>query len=168
MADRLGYPVFIVKAKEHLFCRWDGAWRGTSDRFNIEGAGRGMKSYPDNHHRKWPRPISAAEVERGEYLRSLDPSETLAMCLAARAYVLEDNGEINAACAMYAEAAKRDAKDAMYPLLASRAEKHTKPKVARLPFQPPLDGDPQSINDFNRRNQERAAAAFPPPPMPGQ
>lgn len=166
IARRLGYPVFIVKAKEHLFCRWDGAWQGKADRFNIEGAGKGMNTFPDEHYRTWPHPISAAEVERSEYLRSLDPSETLAMCLAARAYVLEDNGDIKAACAMYAEAAKRDTKDAMYPLLASRAEKHAKPKVARLPFQPPLDGDPQSIMDFNRRNQERAASAFPQPVQP--
>lgn len=161
IARRLGYPVFIVKAKEHLFCRWDGVWRGKSDRFNIEGAGQGMNSFPDEHYLTWPHPISPAEVKRGEYLRSLDPSETLAMCLAARAYVLEDNGDITAASAMYAEAAKRDAKDAMYPRLASRSEKHTKPKAARLAFQPPLDGDPQSIMDFNRRNQGKAAVAAP-------
>lgn len=162
IARRLGYPVFIVKAKEHLFCRWDGVWRGKSDRFNIEGAGQGMNSFPDDHYRTWPHPITPAEVERGEYLKSLDPSETLAMCLAARAYVLEDNSDITAASAMYAEAAKRDAKDAMYSRLASRSEKHTKPKAARLPFQPPLDGDPQSIMNFNQRNQKKAALPAPP------
>jgi len=175
IARRLGYPVFIVKAKEHLFCRWDGAWRGKPDRFNIEGAGRGMNAYPDDYYRTWPHPILQTEVDRGEYLRSLNPAETFAMCLAARAYVLEDNGDIPGASAMYAEAAKNDPRDAMYPQLASRAARHAKPKVARLPFVPPVDGDPRTLMDFNRRNQERALTTLPtgvqqpaaPIPQPG-
>jgi hypothetical protein len=170
VARRLGYPVFIVKAKEHLFCRWDGAWGGTVDRFNIEGAGRGMNSFPDEHYHTWPHPITSEEIQRGFYLRSLNPSETLAMCLAARAYVLEDNGDISAACVMYAEAAKRDTRDQGYPLLASRALRHSKSKVARLPFIPPPDGEPQDLMDFNRRNMERATKNFFPdrPQVPGQ
>ena len=44
---RLGYPIKLVCAKEHVFCRWEGldspnpAWR---DRFNFDGAGNGSAS----------------------------------------------------------------------------------------------------------------------------
>ena len=168
IARRLGYPVFIVKAKEHLFCRWDGSWREKSDRFNIEGAGTGMTSDPDDHYMTWPHPITAEEVKRGEYLRSLDPSETLAMCLAARAYVLEDNGDIPSAKVMYAEAAKRDVRDVSYPLLASRAAKHQKMKRIPFPFEPPPDGDPQALMEFNQRNRMRNASFGPNMPQPWQ
>lgn len=66
VARRLGYPVFLVSAKEHVFCRWDG--RG--ERVNIEATNQGMNSFEDKHYMTWPHPISQDEVDRGVYLKS--------------------------------------------------------------------------------------------------
>jgi hypothetical protein len=88
IAQRLGYPVYLVYAKQHLFCRWDGL----GARFNIEGTNQGMNSYPDAHYMKWPLPISAEEVRTGQYLKNLNKRESLAAFLAIRGHCLEDNG----------------------------------------------------------------------------
>jgi hypothetical protein len=88
IAQRLGYPVYLVYAKQHLFCRWDGL----GARFNIEGTNQGMNSYPDAHYMKWPLAISAEEVRSGQYLKNLNKRESLAAFLAIRGHCLEDNG----------------------------------------------------------------------------
>jgi hypothetical protein len=100
VARRLGYPVRLVLAKAHLFCRWDD---GTV-RLNIEGSGVGMNSFPDEHYYTWPHPMTAPEVERGEYLRSLTPREELAQFLAARGHCLDENGREAEAYVAYAHA----------------------------------------------------------------
>lgn len=94
---RLGYPLKLVLAKEHVFCRWDGG----EERVNVEGAGQGMNSYPDSFYREWPRPISEQEVARGDYLASLSPSQELAVFLAARGHCLVDNGRFKEALTVF-------------------------------------------------------------------
>lgn len=103
IARRLGYPVKLVLAKEHVFCRWEDA----KERLNIEGAGRGMMTYPDEHYRTWPKPIADDEVAKGAYLKSLTPTEELALCLRTRADCLSYLGRWQEARDLYAEALKR-------------------------------------------------------------
>jgi tetratricopeptide (TPR) repeat protein len=105
VARRLGYPVHLVRAKGHIFCRWDG--RG--ERWNIEATGSGgMDSFPDKHYMTWPEAITQDEVKRGEYLKTLDPSEEFAVFLAARGHCLQDNGRFAEAHVAYAYAHKLD------------------------------------------------------------
>ncbi len=103
VARRLGYPVKLVLAKEHVFCRWQDA----KERVNIEGAGRGMHTPADDYYRTWPKPISDEEVSKGEYLKSLTPTEELALCLRTRADCLSYLGRQQEARELYAEALKR-------------------------------------------------------------
>jgi len=84
VARRLGYPVFLVAAKGHLFCRWDGA----GERMNFEGTGQGVLCHPDSYYKNWPRPISDAELARSAYLKNLSPRQELAVFLLARAECL--------------------------------------------------------------------------------
>jgi len=88
---RLGYPIKLVLAKAHVFCRWDGP----KDRFNIEGTGEGFSSFEDDYYMKWPKPISEAEAKAGFYLRSLLPREEMAIFLATRGHCQEDTGKFN-------------------------------------------------------------------------
>ena len=105
IARRLGYPVRLVKAKSHIFCRWDG--RG--ERWNIEAtASGGMDSFSDDYYKQWPEPITQDEVERGEYLKTLTPAEELAVFLAARGHCLADIGRIHEAQVAYARAHQLD------------------------------------------------------------
>jgi len=98
VARRLGWPVKLVHAKGHVFCRWDG----DKERFNIEGSGRGFNRKDDNYYMKWPHPISEQEVKTGLYLKSLTPPDELAGFLAARGHCLEDNGRLAEARVAYA------------------------------------------------------------------
>ena len=45
---RLGYPLKLVRAKGHLFTRWEAA----GDRFNIETSGQGLAVYSDSRYRQ--------------------------------------------------------------------------------------------------------------------
>lgn len=100
VAQRLGYPVSLVYAKQHLFCRWDG--QGT--RFNIEGTNQGMSVYPDEHYMQWPGQIQQEEVDSGQYLRTLNKRECLAAFVAMRAHCLEDLGQTTLALNAYRQA----------------------------------------------------------------
>jgi hypothetical protein len=85
VARRLGYPVFLVMSKGHLFCRWDSP----QERFNIEGTGGGgMTPNPDEFYHTFPSRLSEWELEHENYLKSLTPAEELALFLKTRAVCL--------------------------------------------------------------------------------
>lgn len=107
---RLGYPIKLVCAKRHLFCRWDDPTSGT--RINIEGASEGFNSYEDQHYLSWPAPIRLDEETRFGYLQSLTPSEELALFISSRAAFLEDRLCFREAANAYAVADGLDLKTA--------------------------------------------------------
>ncbi len=89
LARRLGYPVKLVIARSHTFARWDDG----KDRFNIEASnGGGMIEHPDDHYRTWPKPITEEMIAVEGYLKSLSPSEELAVFLQTRAVCLFVSG----------------------------------------------------------------------------
>ncbi len=111
---RLGYPIRLVLAKQHVFCRWEDG----QERFNIEGTAiGGVDFFPDDHYRTWPAPLSDRDVESGEFLRSLSPVDELALFVLNRGACLAANGEHPEALACYTEA-HRLMPSAMTPLLA--------------------------------------------------
>jgi len=81
LGRRLQYPLKLVHAKEHTFCRWDDAG---GEQFNIETTSPGLNLRPDEYYLRWPHPISTDELEHGWYLRNLSPRQELAMFLAQR------------------------------------------------------------------------------------
>lgn len=108
----LGYPIYIVCAKGHLFCRWQSI--KTGERFNIEASGRGLNTFPDDHYMKWPRPIEPAEVYHGIFLRNLDPVEELGCFMATRGHCLRDRGHILDAIVAYSHAHRLAPSDPSY------------------------------------------------------
>lgn len=97
---RLGYPIKLVLARQHVFCRWDGP----KEKFNIEGSGEGFAAHEDEYYMKFPMPITKKEVRAGIYLRSLSPREELAVFLEARGYCLEDIGRFDESYVAYSMA----------------------------------------------------------------
>lgn len=98
---RLGYPIKLVLAKQHVFCRWDDG----RERFNFDGACNGGLDYPaDDYYRKWPIAISDAEMKSGEFLKSLSPQEELATFLLQRASCLRARHRADEERACLAEA----------------------------------------------------------------
>jgi hypothetical protein len=99
----LGYPLKLVTTKAHLFVRWEG----DGERFNIEAAGeRGLNRFSDDYYRHWPFDISAAEQAAEGYLKSLTPSEELAVFLSIRGMCLREAGRLPEAAEAFAAAAR--------------------------------------------------------------
>lgn len=99
---RLGYPMKLVLAHEHVLCRWDD---GSGISVNFEGSSVGGNTYPDSRYREWPRAITDEEMKHREFLVSLTPAEELSVFLAARGHCLMAQDEMLEAKAMYERAA---------------------------------------------------------------
>jgi hypothetical protein len=97
VARRLRYPVKLVSANGHLFCRWDGK----ENRFNIESTGNGFSIFPDEYYHKWPIPLTEGQIRSGEFLTSMSPAEELSVFFASRAWCLEENGRVDEAVKAY-------------------------------------------------------------------
>ena len=104
VARRLGYPLRLVEAPGHLFCRWDDP-TGSIDRvpevINIEGSGDGISTYPDEYYLTWPKPWSDADRKADCYLKTLSPEQEFASFLATRAECLTDCGRTAEAIQAY-------------------------------------------------------------------
>ena len=88
---RIGYPLKLVKALQHLFFRWDdptGKHWVHPDRFNVEATSPGVHFLSDEEYKAWPHTIADQDLESGTYLKSLTPDEELAEALVTRANVL--------------------------------------------------------------------------------
>lgn len=85
---RLGFPLTLVKARGHFFCRWDDP---AGEKFNIEGTCIGFGSHSDEYYKNWPQPISERAIREGWYLRSLTRREEFACFLAQRGNCFYDN-----------------------------------------------------------------------------
>jgi regulator of sirC expression with transglutaminase-like and TPR domain len=77
---RLGYPLKLVAAKNHLFVRWVDE----NTTFNIESTGQGVTMTTDSYYRRWPFSISDEEMASGIYLKSMTFEEELAAFLFTR------------------------------------------------------------------------------------
>lgn len=80
---RLGYPLRLVKASEHLFVRWDD--EETGERFNIEATSKGLVIRPDEYYYSWPKPAIMQHIRDGWLLRSFTPQEELSVFYETRA-----------------------------------------------------------------------------------
>ncbi len=81
---RFGYPLKLVRAKGHMFLRWDDARSGNG--FNIECTSHGFHTPTDDYYRTWPEECSDQEILRYGWLRSLTPREELAAFLEQRRF----------------------------------------------------------------------------------
>lgn len=102
---RLGYPLFVVDAREHSFLRWDD---GHCERFNIECTSVGFKAPDDEHYKRWPRPLSSEDLGTDYFLKNFTPRQELAQFIGNRGDCLLDNLKVHAAMEAYSHAASLD------------------------------------------------------------
>jgi regulator of sirC expression with transglutaminase-like and TPR domain len=127
---RLGYPLKLVSSKAHLFARWESA--DGKDRFNIEATNQGLNCFPDDYYHKWPVPLTADEIARGEYLKSLSPAEELAVFLSTRGHCLETAGKLAEAQVSYAHAHALVPRSSIYLAFLAGAVKKEMPQWERV------------------------------------
>jgi regulator of sirC expression with transglutaminase-like and TPR domain len=99
---RLGYPLKLVTTKGHLFVRWEDS----RERFNFEAAGNGANRFSDAYYRHWPAEVSDAEIQAEGHLKSLSPSEELAVFLSIRGMCEAEHGRYEAAACSFGHAAR--------------------------------------------------------------
>lgn len=114
---RLGYPLKLVTARSHLFARWDA---GDGKHFNIEGTNRGLACHEDDYYKKWPRPISEAELATGQHLKSLTPAEEVGVFLEIRGICLQVNGRLTEAKAAFDRAVELVPSSELYARFANQ------------------------------------------------
>lgn len=160
---RLGYPMSLVLAKTHIFARWEDPVTG--ERFNIEGTNPRFDDHPDSYYRKWPYPISDAELKHGWYLKSLTGAEELAVFLHNRGNCLLDNKRFHEAQIAFAQARRLAPHDPLaFARLASALDAElaglTRKQLAAI-----LGVGPTRIGAAQRRSRRRILdpAAFGPP-----
>jgi len=111
----LGYPLKLVTTKGHLFVRWDAP----GERFNIEATTRGLSRFDDEYYRHWPFEITPAEEQAEGYLKSLTPSEELAVFMSIRGMCLRQAKRYSEAAEAFAAAAHLAPNCASYQKLAN-------------------------------------------------
>lgn len=166
---RLGYPLKLVAAKGHLFCRWDDG----KIRRNFECT-NGISCYPDSHYQKWPFPVTDEEVREGWYLRSLSPREELAAFFALRGQVLSFHKRTTEAILADAHANILHPGHPDYKIgLAIASRRQSVELIGSDPAETPMvypqrNDDPlaelRAINELNARNHRAWQA--PPNPKP--
>jgi RHS repeat-associated protein len=100
---RLGYPLYLVQAREHFFVRWE---EPAGERFNIEATTLGFTPRDDEHFRHWPKPIREEEIRQGLFLRNLTPGEEVAAFFRERGQCWLDHLRTGQAQRAFAEASR--------------------------------------------------------------
>jgi hypothetical protein len=95
LGRRLGYPLKLVKAKGHLFMRWDSP----TEKFDMEATSKGVHYYDDEEYKKWPFPLSETDIKEEDYLRSLSAKEELSVFLSIRGACQTEGGQLGDALA---------------------------------------------------------------------
>lgn len=132
---RLGYPLKLVTAKGHLFARWDEGDKS----FNIEATSIGFVSFPDDYYRSWPVTFTLEEEIAESYLKSLTPTQELAVFLSIRGHCLRAQKDYLKALGAFAQAFYKEPQSVGYQKLFARAEYEAfkagvLPKRAELQF----------------------------------
>lgn len=160
---RLGFPIKIVRAKQHVFCRWDGE----GERFNIEATSPGFNSRPDEYYHTWPVPISREELEAGWFLKSLTPMEELADFIGQRGNCLLDHLRTQPACQAHGISYELSGRIPYYrniwslSLLMHRAVEHLRerrkkyPNEIRVPSFQPREEWEKKLMPFAEENLDR-------------
>ncbi len=154
---RLGYPVYLVSTKGHLFCRWED----DKERMNFEGTGEGIRIDPDEKYHKFPFTLTQQEIENSTYLKNLTRAQELAIFLDTRAACLVASNRNAEALIAQAQAVRLAQKDGLTGLIESMAFGETIPSQV---FQLRRDSNHQAaprpplsdVDEINRINMENA------------
>jgi hypothetical protein len=130
---RLGYPLKLASAKNHLFIRWEDG----RTRLNFDGTGRGMSMFEDNHYRQWPYPITPEEEQELGYLKSMTPAEELTAFLSLRGHSLMVMGKPQEAVAAHEAALRASPQSRLQQLILTGVRNEAAMRMARADFIPP-------------------------------
>lgn len=157
VARKLGYPVYLVSTKGHLFCRWEDG----KERMNFEGTGEGIRIDPDEKYHKFPFALTQQEIENSTYLKNLTRAQELAIFLDTRAACLVASNRNSEALIAQAQAVHLAQKDGLTGLMESLAFGKMIPNQAfqlrqALSYQAAPISPLSEVENINRINRENA------------
>ena len=161
VGQRLGYPMKLVTAKDHLFARWESA--AGKERFNIEATGQGLSTPDDDFYKKWPFPINDKEIEINSYLKAQTAGQELSLFLETRGHCLRVAGRLPEAKAAYLEAQALTPQWPEHKLFLAAADR----PVAQT-FEPRKNPNDfvEAMNRYNQQMMEHKIPVGTPPPDP--
>ena len=146
----LNYPLKLVKAKGHLFMRWDSP----TEKFDMDATGKGLDMENDEFYKKWPFPLSEVDIQAEDYLKSLSAKEELSVFLSIRGECQTDNGLLGDALASFSLAYKLvPAWRGNQVMFAQARQKLTRPVILAQQQQPMnlnIPTDPNPIQQAQR------------------
>jgi len=152
LGRRLDYPLKLAKAKGHLFMRWESP----TEKFDMDATGKGLDKYDDEFYKKWPFPLSEADIKEEDYLKSLSAKEELSVFLSIRGACQNENGQLGDALASFNLAYK------LVPtwrgnqvMLAQARQKLSRPVAfvqQQQPINPNIPADPNPLQQIQPRN----------------
>ncbi len=147
---RLGYPLKIVKALEHVFNRWDDPLTG--ERFNLCGAtvAGNVLSHSDDYYRNWPHALPVEFEKRHGYLESLTPRRELALGIGTRANQWTETGNYREAFEACAAAIGLEGENETYPCWSAKTADKWFEKLRRR-FPPGFPSVEIGLNENQRR-----------------
>jgi len=81
LGRRLGYPMYIVSAKGHLFCRWEDGY----DRYNLEVSNSGgVDTKSDEEYMNWPHTATKDDIKYEKLFVNMSPAQELATFIDMR------------------------------------------------------------------------------------
>ncbi len=157
---RLGYPLKLVKAKGHLFVRWEEGERS----FNVESTSIGFISFQDDYYRTWPAPFTPEEEQSERYLKAMTPAQELAVFLSIRGMCLAAAGQRMWSLVAFVHAIRKEPESVGHQLIYQRAEKEALQAGALTPQQAnvlavqrlPIPDGPMRQYYFQRREVLKA------------
>src|ERR1035437_1542640 len=72
----------------------------------MDATGKGLNKYDDEEYKQWPFPLTDADIQGEDYLKSLSPREELSVFLSIRGACQNDNGQLGDALASFSLAYK--------------------------------------------------------------
>ncbi len=152
LGRRLGYPLKLVKAKGHLFMRWDSP----TEKFDMEATSKGVHYYNDEEYKKWPFPLSETDIKEEDYLKSLSAKEELSVFLSIRGACQAEGEQLGDALASYNLACKyAPAWKGNQGMLAQARARLARPVMLvqqHQPMNPNIPADPNPMPQIQPRN----------------
>jgi len=132
---RLNYPLALVSAQNHLFVRWNDE----REMRNFEVSCIGLNTYPDDHYRKWPYPMTETEEKENHFLRSMSAAEEMAVFLSIRGACLMAANRCKESLGAYRAARDMAPHIRLYHLILAQAEREANLRLFGTPTGMPPD-----------------------------
>jgi hypothetical protein len=159
IGQRLGYPMKLVTAKDHLFARWESA--DGKERFNIEATGQGLSTPDDDFYKKWPFPISNEDIKLNSYLKAQTAAQELSLFMDTRGHCLRVDGRLPEAKAAYLEAQALTPQWPEHKLFLAAADK---PMAQTFETRRNPNDFVEAMNRYNQQMMTHQISAGTPPP----